>query len=1021
MALTVGELNAIMSIDDRAVNPALRRAEQAMRQTGQRMGDDAERAGEEAGQQLGEGVRTAFLARIRGALGRFRSAGRQAGEAAGEGIADGAAEGADAAVDQAAGRFDRMKTMAAGAGLAAGAVLTAGFTQALDQSSITARLSAQLGATPAEAQRYGQIAGQLFKEAIVTDFQQGADAVKAIASSGLIPPGATNAQIKSIAANAADLASIMEVDVGMAAQAAGTMVRNGLAKNGKEAFDLLVAGSKGLGAASDDLLETFTEYGPVFKSAGLSGQTAMGLIRQAVQGGWGKDTDKIADAFKELSLQVTSGSTGAADALKSLGLDAKKVGDDMAAGGKRGEAAMGLILDSLRKVGPDTQTAKQAVQTLFGGPGEDLGAALFALDVGKASKAMGGAKNAADDLGKGLRDSAAHQVTAFKNSMQQNLVEFLGTSVIPKLSSFFGFVQQHSGVFKAAAIGVLALGAAFTIASIGVWAMNSAMLANPMFWIIAGIVAGLAGLVLLVVTYWDEIVSATTTAWDWIVSKVVGAKNLILAAIAYLGTIPGKVATWFGQMKDWAIQKLLALVAWVTGLPGRVSSAVSSMASKLSARASAAWQAFQVATAKKVVAFITYVRGLPGKISSGIGSLSDLLVSKGRNVVEGLWSGIKSMGGWIRDKLISWAKDMVPGPIAKALGIASPSKVTKAQGRWIARGLVDGLTGSSKQVKSASGKLADIIADSLRPGRKRSQALAKLGTGTKQLLALAKREEALAAKMKTSTKKLDDLRKAREKLAQDVAKGVLDSANITKQDDSGWPVTAASILAGLQQDTAAAQQFAKNLATLRKKGVRSDLVAQIAQAGVEQGSAAAAALANADASQIKQINAQQKLLVGAADQAGSTAGNAMYSAGIAAGAGLVKGLQKQQRAIEKQMLKIAQGMSKSIRKALGIKSPSRVMARVGAYTAQGLVKGLEGERSAVNSAMASLVDTPAPGNWGAGAGAGHGRERPIRITWEVKAQRPNDEARYLMGRIQRGVRITAGTDDQRAFTGKRSR
>ncbi|MCZ9338461.1 hypothetical protein NGM37_11805, partial [Streptomyces sp. TRM76130] len=68
----------------------------------------------------------------------------------------------------------------------------------------------------------------------------------------------------------------------------------------------------------------------------------------------------------------------------SLGLDATQVMNDMAAGGKRGEEAMDLVLDALRELGPDTATAKQAVQDLFGGPGEDLGAALFALDVDKA-------------------------------------------------------------------------------------------------------------------------------------------------------------------------------------------------------------------------------------------------------------------------------------------------------------------------------------------------------------------------------------------------------------------------------------------------------------------------------------------------------------------------------------------------------------------------------------------------------------------------------------------------------------
>jgi hypothetical protein len=247
-----------------------------------------------------------------------------------------------------------------------------------------------------------------------------------------------------------------------------------------------------------------------------------------------------------------------------------------------------------------------------------------------------------------------------------------------------------------------------------------------------------------------------------------------------------------------------------------------------------------------------------------------------------------------------------------------------------------------------------------------------------------------------------------------VKKGVLEGADVTKQDSGGWPQTAETILAGLKLDRAAAETFAKNLAMLRKKGVSADLIAQIAQAGVEQGSSAAAALANANSSQIKQINQEQKLLVSAAGSAGSAAGNAMYGAGIAAGQGLVRGLQKQQKAIERQMLKIAQGMSKSIRKALGIKSPSRVMALVGQYTAQGLIRGVDGQRKAVNRSMASLVETPSPGSWDmAGAAASQ------KVVLELRSSgRAEDD--YLMERMRRGIRKKGGGDASLVLTGRRS-
>ena len=1012
MALTIGELNAIMSVDDRAVQPALRRAENAMRQTGQRMGDDAEDAGEDAGQRLGDSVSRGVTGRLRDARGRFVSAGRSAGEAVGDGLADGTAEGADAAVEQAGGRLDRLKTMAAGAGVAAGALLAAGFQEAMTQGQITGQLGAQLGTTPAVAQRYGKIAGELFKEAIVADFQEGADTIKAVMNAGLAPPDATNAQLRSISTSVADLAKVLGMDVGEAANAAGVMVRNGLAKNSKEAIDMLIHASDRGANKFGDLSETITKGANNLSHFGLTGEQALGTVLQGLDAG-APTAEVLTGALEEMAANAADG----AETFDELGLNGKQMAADFAEGGPAAGKALDTLMDRLRTMEDDGARSK-AMIGLFGEEALTMQDALLQVDPSSATKKLGDFGGAAGRAGDALRDNAGQRLTEFKNSLQQNLVEFLGGQVIPRLSGFFRFVGENKGLFAGLAAGVLALGAAFSVAAIGVWAMNSAMLANPIFWIIAGIAAAVAGIVILIVTYWDQIKSATETAWTWVVNKVKWAKDGVLSAIEYLGTIPGKVSAWFGKAKDWAVEKMTALISWMAGLPGRLVAAIASMGSSLAARASSAFQSFRDAAVKKALAFITWVKGLPGRISSGIGSLGNLLVTKGVQVVQGLWNGIKSMGGWIYDKIIGWAKSMIPGPIAKALGIASPSKVTKAQGRWIARGLIDGLTGSSKQVKAASMKLADIVRDSLAPGKKRSKALKRISGDTKKLLKLASQEEKVAARLKTAQKRLADQMKARDKLAADVKKGILDSANITSQDTGGWPQTAESILAGLKQDRAAAEAFAKNLATLRKKGVRADLIAQIAQAGVEQGSSAAAALANANATQVKQINAEQAALVKTAGAAGNAAGNAMYGAGIAAGKGLVAGLKMQQKQIEKQMLQIAKGMSAAIRKALGIKSPSRVMARIGAYTAQGLVKGMEGERRAVNRSMASLVETPAPGSWDMASGRARASASQ-RVVLELRSSgRAEDD--YLVERMRRGIRKKGGGDVGLVLAGRRS-
>lgn len=121
-------------------------------------------------------------------------------------------------------------------------------------------------------------------------------------------------------------------------------------------------------------------------------------------------------------------------------------------------------------------------------------------------------------------------------------------------------------------------------------------------------------------------------------------------------------------------------------------------------RAVSALRSFKDSIVSKADEAIAWVRGLPDRIASAVGNLGSLLVSKGKDVVRGLWSGIKSMGAWLRSTLSSWAKDLIPGPIAEALGIASPSKVmARDVGRWIPAGVVKGIEAGSRRGRSSHG------------------------------------------------------------------------------------------------------------------------------------------------------------------------------------------------------------------------------------------------------------------------------------------------------------------------------
>lgn len=79
----------------------------------------------------------------------------------------------------------------------------------------------------------------------------------------------------------------------------------------------------------------------------------------------------------------------------------------------------------------------------------------------------------------------------------------------------------------------------------------------------------------------------------------------------------------------------------------------------------------------------------------------------GKSIVEGLWQGIQSLNNWLRDKVINFVKDKIPGAIKDALGIHSPSKVAAALGVEVPRGLAEGIYKGSNQVERAALNMAN--------------------------------------------------------------------------------------------------------------------------------------------------------------------------------------------------------------------------------------------------------------------------------------------------------------------------
>jgi len=165
----------------------------------------------------------------------------------------------------------------------------------------------------------------------------------------------------------------------------------------------------------------------------------------------------------------------------------------------------------------------------------------------------------------------------------------------------------------------------------------------------------------------------------------------------------------------------------------------------------------------------------------------------------------------------------------------------------------------------------------------------------------------------------DNLASLKDSFAQlkdSISSSIVSAGSIAK----GGSGNSLGIVETLQGNVDDAKKFAADLAALKKKGLNSQSLSELGQAGVEGGLSAADQLSGASPEYIKKINALEKQLQAAGASAGGTAADAVYGAGIKQAQGIVDGLAKQQATLNKIMANAANAMAAQLKKAFGGKA-----------------------------------------------------------------------------------------------------
>lgn len=654
------------------------------------------------------------------------------------------------------------------------------------------------------------------------------------------------------------------------------------------------------------------------------------------------------------------------------------------------------------------------LRTLFAGAGQSL--APFKAELGSVGKEFSGVFSAARPVLKSIGDvitgavlpayaalaSAAMPVlrgliTAVTNGILPAYLAFIGT-ILPHFRTFANFIRTTiapvlTSMFEKARPVIAQLGSTIgsVFAAVGA-AVNVLVPILQVLWKLIG----------------PTILTMVQGVWSGLMTVISGALNVIQGVLnVFVGIFTGNWSKAWNGVKQvfsgiWqvitglfrtvisggiigflrsALSRLQAL--WSTGwnalgsylsskLSGLKASFVNAMASLIS-RASGAvssvksffvngFNALALTVVKKLVSVVNAVKEIPGKAKSALLGLPGTLAGIGRDIIAGLVRGIRGS----LDSVMSAAKaivDKIPGPIKKALGIHSPSRVMAEIGKFITSGLVKGMLGGTKSIEKTSKKLADLVTKAFKAksiSRGKAKSLHKyISDQNKKLTGLSKKREDIGKRLAAANTKLADLKKAKSDMASSVTGKAKDYGSFMGAFDSSeyGDNSGNAILARLKTKLQGIVDFRSNLQALAKRGLGSGILSEIANAGPDEGGAMAQALLNADLGQIKQLNSTYSAIGSQSSKLGSFVSGNYYDAGIRATEGLVKGLKADEKKLTKQIESMAAAMVKTLKKKLGIKSPSRVFKGLGRFTSKGYAIGVNDGQGDVQAAVDELAAT----------------------------------------------------------------
>ena len=263
--------------------------------------------------------------------------------------------------------------------LAIAGLATAGIKASSDIETEATKMSNALGLPTAEAERFKQIATDVYSagygETLTSAFEAVTEAQRRFGDNAAVDIGKVTEQ-------AFALQKTFGTDISESFSAVTTLMNN-FGLTSEQAFNFVTKGFQDGLNNSNDFVDSINEYSTQFSSGGATAEQFFSVMSSGFQEGM-LGTDRASDAFKEFRVRIQDGSKTTSDALKQIGLDDSFV-DSIRTGEITAIDAFGKIITKLN----DTENSSVQLQAgvgLIGTQFEDLGTqAALSIDTAAVS------------------------------------------------------------------------------------------------------------------------------------------------------------------------------------------------------------------------------------------------------------------------------------------------------------------------------------------------------------------------------------------------------------------------------------------------------------------------------------------------------------------------------------------------------------------------------------------------------------------------------------------------------------